>query len=76
MLRGATQLALGQQSEFIDDDPGPGTHTYKIQAMSLKPPGGNIYNFTADTVTPYTVTTKIQTARIASGRLIIKQFKR
>ena len=76
VIRGATQLALGQQSEFIDDDPGPGTHTYKIQAMSLKPPGGNIYNFTAGTTTPYTVTTRIETARIASGRLIIKQFKR
>ena len=77
VLRGATQIFLGQQNEFIDDDPGPGVHTYKFQAMSLLPDLEEFVLLDASgNPIPYTLTSKIRTARIATGRTIVKQFKR
>ena len=77
VLRGATQIFLGQQNEYIDDDPGPGVHTYKFQAMSLLPDLEEFVLLDASgNPIPYTLTSKIRTARIASGRTIVKQFKR
>ena len=68
---------LGQQNEFIDDDPGPGVHTYKFQAMSLLPDLEEFVLLDASgNPIPYTLTSKIRTARIATGRTIVKQFKR
>ena len=54
VLRGATQIFLGQQNEFIDDDPGPGVHTYKFQAMSLpsRPRGASSCSTRAATPSP------------------------
>ena len=76
VLRGATQIFLGMQSEYVDETPGSGNVTYHFQAYSTKAEDSVGHPLNGNPSFPIHTTTRISAAVCNSARLVVKAFKR